>query len=253
MPPAVSRYNRQMFARHVPPAVATGLLLTLVLLPQDQKPSADRKKKGLPLKPERKVEFITDEGTWLSLDVAPDGRQIIFELLGDIYMLPIEGGEAKPLLTGMAFESQPRYSPDGKRIAFLSDREGAENLWIANPDGSDPKQLSKEQHTDFASPSWTPDGEYVLVSRASPTSRTNEVWMYSVRGGSGVQVTKATTGPVPAGPTPSTTPRMNVLGQWPHPMGASSITRVAPARSVTTPLFRYGRSCGATASPATRT
>src|SRR5580704_18816985 len=101
--------------------------------PQDKKEEKkdDKKeKKGLPLKPERKIEFTTDEGTWLSLDVSPDGKTIVFELLGDIYTLPIEGGEAKLIDGGMAFDSQPRFSPDGKWITFVSDREGSENVWI---------------------------------------------------------------------------------------------------------------------------
>src|SRR2546427_13203420 len=78
-------------------------------------------KKGLPLKSDRKVSFTTDEGTWLSLDVSPDGKTIAFELLGDIYTLPIEGGKAKLIDGGMSFDSQPRFSPDGQWIAFLSD------------------------------------------------------------------------------------------------------------------------------------
>src|SRR5271154_7254732 len=82
-------------------------------------------KKGLPLKPTRKIEFTTDEGTWLSLDVSPDGKTIVFEMLGDIYTLPIEGGTAKLIDPGMAFDSQPKFSPDGKWVAFLSDREGS--------------------------------------------------------------------------------------------------------------------------------
>src|SRR5581483_8549822 len=88
---------------------------------QEKKEEKKDEKKGLPLKPSRKVEFTTDEGTWLSLDVSPDGKTIAFELLGDIYTLPIEGGEAKLIDGGMAFDSQPRFSPDGQWIAFISD------------------------------------------------------------------------------------------------------------------------------------
>src|SRR5574341_584353 len=137
------------------------------------------KKKGLPLKTERKVEFTTDEGTWISLDVSPDGKTIVFELLGDLYALPMAGGEARRLPVSdsaakdgstLAFDSMPRYSPDGKWIAFLSDRDGADNLWIAKADGTEPKQLSKDQQSLFVSPGWTPDSQYVTVSRATPAS-----------------------------------------------------------------------------------
>ncbi len=75
----------------------------------------------LPLKPTRTVDFTTSEGTWISLDVSPDGQTLVFELLGDLYTLPLSGGEAKRITSGPAFDSQPRYSPDGKKIVFLSD------------------------------------------------------------------------------------------------------------------------------------
>src|SRR5215207_5820787 len=72
------------------------------------------KSDSLPLKPARTFRFTTDEGTWISLDVSPDGQTIVFELLGDLYILPVKGGEAKPITSGLPFDSQPRYSPDGK-------------------------------------------------------------------------------------------------------------------------------------------
>ena len=160
--------------------------------PKSGEPAAEEKKKeaGLPLKPERKIEFTTDEGTWISLDVSPDGATIVFELLGNFYILPIEGGEARPLTSGMAFESQPRFSPDGQWIAFISDREGSENVWIMKADGSEPRQLSKDEQAAFASPAWSPDGQYVIVSRRVPGINF-ELWMYHVQGGSGAQITKS--------------------------------------------------------------
>ena len=74
----------------------------------------------------------------MSLDVSPDGNEIVFDLLGDIYSLPIAGGEARALTSGVAWDMQPRYSPDGKRIAFTSDRAGGDNIWVMNRDGSNP-------------------------------------------------------------------------------------------------------------------
>lgn len=165
--------------------------------------------KGLPLKPERKAEFTTDEGTWLSLDVSPDGKTIVFDLLGQLYTVPIAGGDAKPITSGMAFNGQPRFSPDGKKIAFISDREGAENLWIANPDGSDAIQLSKDEQAEFSSPVWMPDGRFVLVSRQLQLPAGNfELWAYHIQGGAGFALVKSKEKP----DTPSE--------HWHHTIGA---------------------------------
>lgn len=133
---------------------------------QDSPATGD--KAGLPLKAERTLAFETDEGTWVSLDVSPDGRTLVFELAGDLYTLPIDGGDAKPLSTGMAFDSQPRFSPDGSRVAFVSDRDGSENLWVMNADGTGARALTKEKQASFASPAWTEDGQSVIVSRNVP-------------------------------------------------------------------------------------
>jgi Tol biopolymer transport system component len=181
---------------------------------KDDKKDDKKEKKGLPLKPDRKIEFTTDEGTWLSLDVSPDGKTIVFELLGDIYTLPIDGGEAKLIDGGMAFDSQPRFSPDGQWIAFLSDREGSENIWIMHSDGTEVKQVSKDPNNDFASPNWSPDGKYIFVSKAGFGITTYEIWMYHVDGGTGVQITKAK-------PTPTTArkDRPNAMGVVASPDG----------------------------------
>ena len=144
-----------------------------------------KQNKGLPLEPTRKVQFETDEGTWLSLDVSTDGKRILFELLGDLYEIAIEGGDATVVTQGMAYDSQPRFSPDGQWITFLSDREGSENVWIIRSDGTEPRQLSKEKRASFLSPDWTPDSQYVLVSKRS---RGSEFWMFHVNGGSGVKL-----------------------------------------------------------------
>jgi len=158
---------------------------------EEKKDEKKDEKKPLPLKSDRKIEFTTDEGTWLSLDVSPDGKTIVFEMLGDIYTLPIEGGQAKLISGGMAFDSQPKFSPDGKWIAFLSDREGSDNIWIMRPDGKDAKQVSKDPGSDFVTPSWSPDGKYIFVSKAAAGIASYEIWMYHIDGGSGIQITKA--------------------------------------------------------------
>ena len=146
---------------------------------------------GLTLQPTRKLEYTVNEGTWISLDVSPDGQTIVFELVGHLYTMPIGGGTAKAITSGLPFDSQPRFSPDGQHIAFVSDRSGADNLWVAKSDGSDTKALTAEADTMFVSPSWSHDGRYVLVSRAKPRSygEALELWMYDIDGGSGVAVT----------------------------------------------------------------
>ncbi len=153
---------------------------------------ADEVRSGLPLTPERKIQFETSEATWLSLDVAPDGDTVVFELLGDLYRLPITGGTAQPLTRGMAFDSQPRYSPDGQKIVFVSDRDGGENLWTIPAAGGEPEALTRaDDDAEFASPHWSPDGSHVVVSQTDWGLRTFELWAYHIEGGEGIQLTRA--------------------------------------------------------------
>ncbi len=96
----------------------------------------------LPIRTTRIARFTVDEGTWMSLAVSPDGRTIMFDLLGDVYTMPITGGKARRILGGNQMDVHPTFSPNGKKIAFVSDRSGSDQLWIANTDGSDPTRLS---------------------------------------------------------------------------------------------------------------
>jgi Tol biopolymer transport system component len=134
----------------------------------------------------RTLEFTTDEGSWISLDVSPDGQTIVFDLLGDLYTLPMSGGRATPLTSGMALDGQPRFSPDGSKVVFTSDRSGGENLWVMSLDGADTTQLTKGNGNSYQSPEWTPDGKYVVASKGG----VGKLWMYHVDGGSGVQLIK---------------------------------------------------------------
>jgi imidazolonepropionase-like amidohydrolase/Tol biopolymer transport system component len=142
------------------------------------------------------VPIDVKTGTWLSLDVSPDGKEIAFDLLGDLYTIPIGGGEAKALTTGVAWDMQPRYSPNGKWIAFTSDRSGGDNLWTMNRDGSNLKQVTKETFRLLNEPAWTPDSEF-LVGRKHFTSERSlgagEMWLYHRSGGEGLQLTKKRT------------------------------------------------------------
>ncbi len=138
----------------------------------------------LPLPAQRTAEFTATEGTWISLDVSPDGQTIVFDLLGDLYTLPVAGGEASPLLVGMAYETQPRFSPDGESVAFVSDRSGGDNLWTMRLDKTDTTQVSRGNGNLFLSPEWAPDGEYIAVSRSSGLGGTAKLFLYHAERGS---------------------------------------------------------------------
>jgi imidazolonepropionase-like amidohydrolase/Tol biopolymer transport system component len=139
----------------------------------------------------RQVPIRTDEGTWMDVDVSPDGRMLAFSLLGDVYTMPITGGTPTRIAEGLAWEVQPRFSPDGQRIAFTSDRGGGDNIWIMNADGSDKRQLTKEDFRLLNQASWSPDGNYIVAKKHFTTQRslgTGEIWLYHVSGGGGVKL-----------------------------------------------------------------
>lgn len=156
---------------------------------------ADKKKEDWDIAashgPVKQVEFSVEEGTWLDLDVSPDGKQIVFSLLGDLYRLPIAGGDAIRVTSGPAWDIQPRWSPDGTEFAFTSDRDGGNNIWRIDIDGSNPVQVTDEDFRLLNTPAWTPDGRY-LVARKHFTSRRSlgagELWIYHKSGGSGLQL-----------------------------------------------------------------
>ncbi len=148
-----------------------------------------------PFGPSREVSFTVEEGTWMNLDVSPDGQTIAFDLLGDIYTLPISGGKATCIAEGLAFEVQPRFSPDGNKIAFTSDRGGGDNIWIMNPDGADKEQITQEDFRLLNNAVWTPDGQYLVARKHYTGTRSlgaGEMWLYHVAqpGGSGIQLTE---------------------------------------------------------------
>src|SRR5204863_446736 len=190
------------------------VVATLLAFQQPPPPPQDTTKRdttkvkldSLPLKTTRTVSFETSEATWMSLDVSPDGKTIVFELLGDLYTMPVTGGTATRITSGPAFDSQPRWSPDGKRIVFLTDRSGAENVWLCDPDGSHSKALTKGTNNLFASPEWTPEGNYIVVSRTSGVlGSVYELWLIHKDGGTGAAMLRVQAGP-------NAPPPMNTLG-----------------------------------------
>jgi Tol biopolymer transport system component/imidazolonepropionase-like amidohydrolase len=140
----------------------------------------------------KEVSFTTTEGTWMNVDVSPDGKEILFDLLGDIYTIPAAGGNAKLLRGGHAFEVQPRYSPDGKKILFTSDAGGGDNIWVMNRDGSKPFQVTRETFRLLNNAAWSPEGEYIVARKHFTSTRSlgaGEMWLYHTSGGGGLQLT----------------------------------------------------------------
>ena len=161
------------------------LLFSATVTAQEARLDPDR---GLPLEPSRWAELTTEEGTWVSLDMSPDGSMIVFDLLGDLYTMPASGGRASALTSGIAHDMQPRFSPDGARIVFISDRSGDDNVWLMPAAGGEPTQLTKGIGSGYLSPEWTPDGSYIVVSRAAPLSGLEKLWLYHVDGGTGLEM-----------------------------------------------------------------
>jgi imidazolonepropionase-like amidohydrolase/Tol biopolymer transport system component len=182
-------------------AVSLALLATTALLGEaqaqrrggqqtkggDQKASWDVANPPLP---RRQVSINVSEGTWMNLDVSPDGRTIAFDLLGDIYTLPIGGGRATRISDGLPFDSHPRFSPDGRQIAYTSDRGGGDNIWVMDSNGQNRRQITRENFELLNGPTWSPDGQYIAARKHFTTQRslgTGEIWLYHASGtGSGV-------------------------------------------------------------------
>ena len=176
----------------VPRALAGGLLAAMFVsvVPASPEEELDAAAgPALPLKPTRNLAFDATEGTWMSVDVHPKGDRLVFDLLGDLYSLPIAGGKAERLTSGMAFDAEPVFSPDGAFIAFTSDRSGSENLWIANADGTDPRQISKDRGMQtHSSPAWSADGRALYVSRRLARRDEFGLYLYPIAAGEGVRI-----------------------------------------------------------------
>ena len=170
-------------------AMLLGLSTSAAAAQQETSPdSAAERKAPLPMEPGDTLRFTTTEGTWLSVDVSPDGRTVVFDLLGDIYTVPIDGGTPTRITEGMAFDATPRYSPDGSKLVFVSDRSGGENLWTLDLASGDTTQITKGNDNAWVSPDWTPDGEYIVASKGETRLGVVKLWIGHVEGGSGIQL-----------------------------------------------------------------
>jgi Tol biopolymer transport system component len=161
-------------------------LVTLARLTEAQSPWDPTQPRGKT----RRISFTTSEGTWMSVDIAPDGSWLVFDLLGHIYRVAAAGGPAESLTqsSGIALNYHPRISPDGRRIAFVSDRRGQDNLWVMDADGGNPRPVLLDDNSRAIEPNWLPGGAELVFTRRmkSPSGfyRTNdEIWRISSEGG----------------------------------------------------------------------
>ena len=154
----------------------------------DKKTDSTKKAtKELPLEPERVVNFSTNTGTWISLDISPDGKTIVFDLMGDIYSMPISGGKAERITKGLAYDVHPRYSPDGKSIVFISDKSGSDNIWTMELATKEDKQITKDVNQNYFAADWNPDGDYIVGTKGR---RNIKPFLYHKDGGKGAQLVK---------------------------------------------------------------
>lgn len=160
-------------------------IMVVGLNAQDKKGNGKKASKELPLEPERNISFTTSKGTWISLDVSPEGNTIVFDLMGDIYTIPISGGKATRITEGMAYDVHPRYSPDGKALVFISDKSGSDNIWTMDITTKKLKQVTKEKKHNYFSAEWTVDGDYIIGVKGR---RNIKPHIYHKDGGSGSQL-----------------------------------------------------------------
>lgn len=174
-------------------ALAVGMAFSSTAFAADTKADESKWSVNDPQGQFTSTKINVDQGTWMNIDISPDGKTLAFDLLGDIYTMPLSGGKATPLMTDIAWQMQPRFSPDGKHIAYTSDEDGGDNLWIMNADGSGGKAITTETFRLLNSPAWSPDGNYLAGRKHYTGARSlgaGEVWLYHKTGGQGVMLTK---------------------------------------------------------------
>jgi Tol biopolymer transport system component/imidazolonepropionase-like amidohydrolase len=175
-------------------ALVSSALSTTAIAADESKDKWDITKPPFPLS---SVSINTNETTWSNLDVAPDGKEMVFDMLGNLFTVSVNGGTAKALTDDFAWDLHPAISPDGSQIAFISDRDGVSNVWVMDRDGENLKQVTKSKNDIIHSPKWSPDGQYIVVTKGIMSRRSipaGEVWLYHVAGGNGIPIKKRVNG-----------------------------------------------------------
>ena len=172
-----------------PSLLALAIVSTFTQAASEDKPKWDV---NAPAGQFKQVDINVSQGSWMNVSVSPDGKTLAFDLLGDIYTMPISGGEARLLTSDIGWQMQPTFSPDGKYIAYTSDEGGGDNIWLMRADGSDKRAVTNETFRLLNSPAWSPDGEFIVARKHFTASRSlgaGEVWQYHKTGGNGVMLT----------------------------------------------------------------
>lgn len=119
---------------------------------------------------------------------SPDSSQIVFVLQGDIWLMPSHGGMAIQLTKGPAKDQWPRFSPDGKSIAYFSNKSGNDDIYILELSSKKERQLTNHKSNDFFH-SWAPDGKTIIFT--SERSGNRDIWAIPSEGGIERQITNS--------------------------------------------------------------
>jgi Tol biopolymer transport system component/C-terminal processing protease CtpA/Prc len=152
--------------------------------------------------------------------ISPDRSEIAFASGGDIWTVPARGGQARLLVSNPATESRPLYSPDGKKLAFLSTRAGNPHIYVLTLDGGTIERLTYDDAAETLD-NWSRDGQFVYFSSSSrDISAMSDLWRVNAEGGTPMQVSadryasEYWGAPSPDGSAVAFTARGTTSSQW---------------------------------------